>query len=135
MPAQKGGRFLLEPPSLVMLSRFVFSIWLSALLIGATVVPGVAPAQTVGLSLAQTNNCMSCHQVDRKVVGPGFSAIAQRFVGNPDAAAYLAQSIINGSRGRWGPVPMPRQAHVSETDAQTLAQWILSLNEPRDRLE
>lgn len=85
-------------------------------------------AQTVELSLAQASNCLSCHQIDRKVVGPGFTAIADRFAGNPDAIDYLAQSIQMGSRGRWGPVPMPRQTHVSKADARALAQWILSLN-------
>lgn len=102
--------------------------------LGTTVATGTAHAQT-GLGLAQTNNCMSCHRVDRKVVGPGFISIAERFAGNAEAANYLAQSIINGSRGHWGPVPMPRQPHVSEKDAQTLAQWILSLNEPEVRLD
>lgn len=112
-----------------MWSRSVFIITLAALT-GAFVPAGVAQAQTVGLGLAQANNCMSCHRVDRKVVGPGFAAIAERFAGNEEAADYLAQSIVEGSRGRWGPVPMPRQAHVSPADAQKLAQWILSLNGP-----
>lgn len=85
-------------------------------------------AQTVGLSLAQSSNCLSCHQVDRKVVGPGFKVIAERFKGNPDAVDYLVHSILMGSRGRWGAVPMPRQTQVSEADARLLAQWILSLN-------
>lgn len=96
----------------------------------APLVAGTAAAQTVGLGLAQSNNCLSCHRVDRKVVGPAFSAIAERFKGNPEAVGYLAQSIVDGSRGRWGPVPMPRQAHVSPKDAQALAQWILSLDDP-----
>lgn len=87
-----------------------------------------AAAQTVELSLAQTNNCLSCHRVERKVVGPAFAAIAERFANSPDAVDYLAHSIINGSRGRWGPVPMPKQAHVSESDARILAKWILSLS-------
>lgn len=87
-----------------------------------------AAAQTVELNLAQSNNCLSCHRLDRKVVGPGFITIAQRFANNPDATGYLAQSILQGSRGRWGPVPMPRQAHVSQADALALAKWILSLN-------
>lgn len=112
-----------------MWSRSVFIITLAALA-GAFVPAAAVQAQTVGLGLAQANNCMSCHRVDRKVVGPGFAAIAERFAGNAEAADYLAQSIVDGSRGRWGPVPMPRQAHVSPADAQKLAQWILSLNGP-----
>lgn len=111
-----------------MLSRFVLSMSAVAVLWGAMVAAGSASAQSVGLQLAQANNCMSCHRVDRKVVGPGFAAIAERFAGNDEAAAYLAQSIVNGSRGHWGPVPMPRQAHVDDDEAKALAQWILSLD-------
>ena len=113
--------------------RSVFSLY-AMLMLGAAAT-GTASAQTVDLGLAQASNCMSCHRVDRKVVGPAFSAIAERFAGNAEAADYLAQSIINGSRGRWGPVPMPRQAHVSPKDARALAQWILSLNEAEPQLE
>lgn len=113
--------------------RFAFSLGAMLMLGAAAGVP--ASAETVGLGLAQANNCMSCHRVERKVVGPAFSAIAERFAGNADAADYLAQSIVNGSRGRWGPVPMPRQAHVSPKDARALAQWILSLDEPEPQLE
>lgn len=100
-----------------------------ALVLGAGLVfTSSVSAQTIGLGLAQASNCLSCHKVDRKVVGPAFSAIAERFAGNPEAVDYLAQSILNGSSGHWGPVPMPRQAHVSPKDARALAQWILSLN-------
>ncbi|WP_325442548.1 c-type cytochrome [Pusillimonas sp.] len=108
---------------------------MASALAGVAVAASAASAQTVGLGLAQTSNCMSCHRVDRKVVGPGFTAIAERFAGNAEAVDYLAQRIINGSSGHWGPVPMPRQVHVSEKDAKTLAQWILSLKEPEVRLE
>lgn len=118
-----------------MLSRLLLFTWMMVGLAGAAGAAGAANAQTVELGLAQASNCMSCHRVDKKVVGPGFKAIAQRFAGNPEAVDYLANSIINGSRGRWGPVPMPRQAHVSKRDAQTLAQWILSLNAAEGSVE
>lgn len=119
---------ILEPDSTSMLLRLF-------LLMGMCVVTGAASAQSVGLGLANANNCMSCHRVDRKVVGPGFSAIAERFAGNSEAAEYLANSIVNGSRRKWGPVPMPRQAHVSPEDAHTIAEWILTLHEPDPKSE
>jgi len=87
----------------------------------------VAAAQTAGLNLAQSKNCMSCHRVDRKVVGPSLTVIAERFAGQEGAQDYLAQAIRNGGRGRWGPVPMPAQPQVSQADARLLAAWILSL--------
>lgn len=110
-----------------MLLRGVLLSSLALMLQGAPWWANPAAAQTVGRDLARANNCLSCHQVDRKVVGPGFSAVAERFAGNDEAVDYLAQRIIDGSRDRWGPVPMPRQTHVSQEDAQALAQWILSL--------
>ncbi|NYT87006.1 c-type cytochrome [Pollutimonas harenae] len=89
-----------------------------------------AAAQQTGVDLAKARNCLSCHQVDKKVVGPAFTVIAQRFAGSEAAADYLAQAIRDGGRGRWGPVPMPAQPQVSPADAKLLAAWILSLAEP-----
>jgi len=70
---------------------------------------------------------MACHQVDQKRVGPAFTLIRDRFLGDPAAAQYLARSIRQGGRGRWGLIPMPAQPQVSESEALRLAQWILRL--------
>ena len=86
-----------------------------------------AAASTTGLDLAKSVNCLACHQVRGRRVGPPFVAVAQRFAGQPGAADYLAQSIRNGGRGRWGAVPMPAQPQVSAQQAHELAVWILSL--------
>ena len=122
----KSGRFLMKSQ---------FSCLALALAGICSMLAFPAGAQTVDLHLAQANNCLSCHRVDRKVVGPGFAAIAERFAGNPGAVDYLAQSILMGSQGRWGPVPMPRQTHVSKADARTLAKWILSLDGSDPKLD
>lgn len=89
-----------------------------------------AHAQLPGQSLAQQRQCLSCHQVDSQRVGPPFRSIAQRYGNGPHDAIvdYLARSIMQGGRGRWGAVPMPAQPQVSQADAQALASWILSLN-------
>lgn len=76
--------------------------------------------------LAQKNACLACHGIDRKLVGPAFQDVAKKYAGQPDAAAALARSIKNGGAGRWGPVPMPAQAALSEADAQALAAWVLA---------
>ena len=86
-----------------------------------------AAAQSTGLDLAKSVNCLACHQVRDRRVGPPFAAVAQRFAGQPGAADYLAQSIRNGGKGRWGAVPMPAQPQVSAQQAHELAEWILSL--------
>jgi len=70
---------------------------------------------------------MACHQIDQKRVGPAFALIRDRFLGDPAAIAYLAQSIRQGGRGRWGVVPMPSQPQVNQAEAEQLAQWILRL--------
>lgn len=89
--------------------------------------PAAMAQQLSGEALARSSSCLACHQVDKKRVGPPFAAIAQRFAQADAAQAYLADSIRQGSRGRWGAVPMPAQPHVSAADAQLLAAWILSL--------
>lgn len=75
--------------------------------------------------LAQKNACLACHAVDKKLVGPAYQDIAKKYAGQKDAEAALAQSIKAGGSGKWGPVPMPAQAALSETDAKALAAWIL----------
>lgn len=89
-------------------------------------------AQTGGVQLAQSKNCMACHRVDKKVVGPSLAVIAERFAGQDGAQEYLSQAIRNGGRGRWGPVPMPAQPQVSPAEARLLAAWILSLADAPD---
>jgi cytochrome c len=65
--------------------------------------------------------------VDKKVVGPAFKDIAKKFGSQAGAADMLAQKIMKGSSGVWGPVPMPANTQVSEAEAKTLANWVLSL--------
>ena len=77
--------------------------------------------------LAQKKNCMACHAVDKKVVGPGYKEVAAKYAGQPDAVDKLAQKVIKGGAGVWGPVPMPANAQVSEAEAKQLAQWIMTL--------
>jgi cytochrome c len=92
-----------------------------------------ARAQTLtdGPQLAKDNICMGCHQVDRTRVGPPFAAVAERYAaGGQPMINYLANSIRNGGRGRWGAVPMPAQPQVTEQEATALATWILSLASP-----
>jgi cytochrome c len=77
--------------------------------------------------LAQQKTCMACHAVDRKVVGPSYKDVAAKYAGQPGAAAMLAEKIVKGGVGAWGPVPMPANPKVSANEARQLASWILSL--------
>ncbi|WP_291773839.1 c-type cytochrome [Castellaniella sp.] len=82
-----------------------------------------------GQALAAKNQCLGCHQVDSRRVGPPFRAVARRYGGQRQAAQYLAQVMRRGSSGQWGAIPMPAQVRLSPQDARSLAQWILSLSQ------
>jgi cytochrome c len=86
----------------------------------------VSSSAFANLELAQKNACMACHGVENKVLGPAFKAVAEKYKGNKDAEALVMASIKKGGSGKWGSVPMPAQANVSDADAKTLAKWILS---------
>jgi cytochrome c len=78
------------------------------------------------MDLAKKNACMSCHAVDKKLVGPAYQEVAKKYAGQKDSVATLAKSIKAGGAGKWGPVPMPAQPALSDADAKTLATWILA---------
>ena len=70
---------------------------------------------------------MNCHALDRKIVGPSFKDVAQRYAKLADAAPRLAEKIVKGGGGAWGPVPMAANPHVSADEARRLAVWVLSI--------
>jgi cytochrome c len=76
--------------------------------------------------LAKAHNCMNCHAVDRKLVGPAFRDIARRYAGQAGAADRLAKKIIGGGSGAWGPVAMAANPKVTPDQARTLAVWVLA---------
>lgn len=77
--------------------------------------------------LARTKNCLGCHTVDKKLVGPAYKDIAKKRAADKGAEGTLAQKIRNGSKGEWGGPDMPPNTTVSDAEAATLAKWILSL--------
>ena len=77
-------------------------------------------------ALAKAKNCMACHAVDKKMVGPAYKDVAAKFGGQKDAGATLVKAIIEGSKGVWGRVPLPLKK-VTEAEAKQLVTWILSL--------
>lgn len=77
--------------------------------------------------LAQKKNCMACHALDKKLVGPSYKDVAKKYAGQKDAADKLAVKVIKGGSGVWGAVPMPANPQVSEAEAKQLVQWVLSV--------
>ncbi|CAM3803961.1 c-type cytochrome [Paracidovorax anthurii] len=92
------------------------------LLAFATATPALADQ-----ALATAKNCMACHAVDKKLVGPSFKDVAAKYAGQKDAADKLAAKIMKGGSGVWGPVPMPANAQVNDADAKKLAAWVLTI--------
>ncbi|UFS57288.1 c-type cytochrome [Comamonadaceae bacterium M7527] len=84
-----------------------------------------APAMA-DMALAKSKNCMACHAVDKKLVGPSYKAVAEKYAGDAAAADKLATKIMKGGSGVWGAIPMPANPQVSAAEAKTLAAWILS---------
>jgi len=77
-------------------------------------------------ALATSKNCMACHAVDKKLVGPAYKDVAKKYAGQKDAVDKLAVKIMKGGSGVWGVIPMPANAQVNEADAKKLAAWILA---------
>ena len=98
-------------------------------LIGAMLAAGfvvAAPAQA-DEALAKKSNCLACHQIDKKSVGPAYKDIAKKYKGQ-DVAAKLAEKVKKGGQGVWGPVPMPPNAAVPDADIKKLVEWILKMS-------
>ena len=76
--------------------------------------------------LAQKKNCMTCHMVDKKVLGPAYKDVAAKYAGQSDAADKLALKVMKGGTGVWGQLPMPPNPQVSEAEAKQLVKWVLN---------
>ena len=81
-------------------------------------------------ALATSKNCMACHAVDKKKVGPSYKAVAEKYAADAGAVKMLAEKIQKGStpgKGNWGPVPMPANPQVTEAEAAKLAAWVMAV--------
>ena len=94
-------------------------------LAAGALVSGTAMADA-GADLAKAKNCLACHAVANKVVGPSYKDVAAKYAGQKDAEGKLVQKVLKGGSGVWGAVPMPANAQVSEAEAHTLVKWVLS---------
>lgn len=104
---------------------------LHALILSAACLAGSTHAQTVAdtakaMELAKEHGCLSCHAMHEKVVGPAYSAVAEKYKDDKDAVPSLVQSIQRGSKGKWGRTPMPSHDTMSQADLKTLAVWVMS---------
>jgi cytochrome c len=86
----------------------------------------VAAPALADQALATSKNCMACHAIDKKLVGPAYKDVAAKYAGDKTAADKLAVKVMKGGTGVWGQIPMPANPQVSEAEAKKLVAWVLS---------
>ncbi len=86
-----------------------------------TALPALADAE-----LAAKKNCMACHAIDKKQVGPSYKDVAAKYAGQKDAVDKLTQKVMKGGAGVWGAIPMPANPQVSAAEAKQLVEWVMS---------
>ena len=77
-------------------------------------------------ALAKKHNCLACHAVDKKLIGPSYKDVAGKYKGDAGAEAKLVAKVKDGSSGTWGQIPMPPNASVPDADIKALVKWVLS---------
>ena len=87
----------------------------------------VAAPAFANTNLAEKKNCMACHALDKKLVGPAYKDVAAKYADQKDAVAMLATKIQKGGAGVWGQIPMPANPQVSADEAKQLATWVLTV--------
>lgn len=87
----------------------------------------LAASAQADLALADKSTCLNCHAMEKKLVGPSFTAIATKYRGQQDAAVLLSSKVEKGGQGVWGPVPMPAMAYLPKDDVQAIVNWIVKL--------
>jgi cytochrome c len=105
----------------IRISRFPLAA--NILVVAIVAISGSAMASE---ELAKKSGCNACHAQDKKSIGPSFKQIQEKYATQKDASDFLAGKIKNGSMGVWGgAIPMPANANIKESDAKTLADWIM----------
>lgn len=98
----------------------------SSLLLCLFALASISTSAIANADLAKAKNCLSCHTVSSKLVGPAFKDVAAKYAGQKDAEDKLVQKVLKGSSGTWGAIPMPANTQVNEAEARTLVKWVLS---------
>lgn len=102
---------------------------------GSTSAPAASPAVTStpstsgpdGKALIAASDCLTCHKEDTKVIGPSYVEVAAKYENTPDNVKLLAEKVMKGGTGVWGQIPMSPHPNLSQTDADAMVKYILSL--------
>ena len=100
------------------------AIYVAMMAAAGVMMAGQAQADA-GADLAKAKNCLSCHAVDKKLVGPAYKDVAAKYKGDKGAVDKLAAKVKAGGKGAWGEIPMPPN-NVTEDEAKKLAAWVLA---------
>lgn len=104
---------------------------MKSVIVGIAVAAGLAFASSSIAAempaVAKKNGCAVCHSIDKKLVGPAWQAIADKYKGDAGAADMLMAKIAKGGGGVWGTIPMPPQPKLNEADNKELVTFILGL--------
>jgi len=90
-------------------------------------IPTFAVDQVTAMEIAKKNGCLACHALDKKLVGPAWNEVGKKYAGDASAAEQLVVKVKKGTKGVWGPVPMPPNATVKDADIKTLVEFVLTL--------
>ncbi|MEI3798188.1 MULTISPECIES: c-type cytochrome [unclassified Chitinophaga] len=94
-----------------------------------TTAPAIKPQDIEeGKMLLTKSDCLACHKVDTKVVGPAYADVAKKYPYSAANVEMLSSKIINGGSGTWGAVPMAAHPALTAADAKKMVTYILSLN-------
>ena len=85
------------------------------------------PDYKAGLKLIAANDCLTCHEIATKKIGPAYQDVANKYAGVDTAVTYLAHKVISGGSGVWGTVPMTPHPQLSEADAEQMVKYVLLL--------
>lgn len=87
------------------------------------------PIYIKGMELIGKNDCLTCHKVDEKLIGPTYKEVANKYADQPEAYKMLAEKIMKGGTGVWGQVPMLAHPNITQEDAEALAKYVLLLKD------
>ena len=86
------------------------------------------PVYKQGVALVGKNGCFACHQIDKKIVGPTYRDVAEKYAGaTPEVISTLGKKIIEGGSGNWGEAIMTPHPNVTQEEAETMVKYILLL--------
>lgn len=85
------------------------------------------PVFIAGAAKTKEAGCTACHMVERKIVGPSYADVAEKYENTEENVKLLASHVINGNVGNWGEVPMPAHPHLNQEDVESMVRYILLL--------